>query len=213
MKTLLTALVLATLTGGVVCAQNYEFGVSGSYPRISKPPLGSISTESGTDNDAHMKGQFGIGAWIGLNTRGYYGHEFNYRITYAKITTIDRVTTNDVLTTTTLTDRVAIHRAGYNFLIYFMPNGSRWRPFITGGIHAAQYQVPNFTNWPGGSGRHYGANYGGGIKLIPFPHALFRIDLRDYVNGKPYNLTFPQNQLSSGIIHQYEGSAGFAITF
>jgi hypothetical protein len=199
---------------GLAQAQTYELGVSAGYSRLNRPAFGSISLESPGDYDTRIKAQESIGAWLGLNTRGYYGHEFNYQITYATIKTTTRSTVDNVTTTSEFNDRIAIHRAGYNFLVYFMPNGSRWRPFFTGGAHATQYQSPNIANWPYGGGRHYGVNYGLGLKLIPMAHTLFRLDVRDYIGGKPYNLTFSDSStVTGGLVHQYQASAGFAITF
>jgi hypothetical protein len=201
--------------GGLAHAQKYEFGVTAGLSHLNKPAWGSISgSDTAQDYDTDIKAQQSIGAWVGLNTRGYYGHEFNYQITYAKVNSILRTTTDDVTTQATYRDRIAIHRVGYNFLIYFMPNGSRWRPFVTGGANAAQYQSPNIAGWSYGSNRAYGANYGAGLKLIPMPHALLRLDVRDYVGGKPYDLTHPSTSTNTGgIVHQYEASVGFALTF
>ncbi len=213
MKTLLTAVLFSTLLGGLAQAQKLELGVFGGYPRMNKVKLGSISPESPADDDTRLKGQYSQGAWLGLNTRGYYGHEFNYMITRATLRTTVRTLADDVTTVTTPEDRIVIHQAGYNFLIYFMPNGSHWRPYVTGGLQATQYQGPKIADWPSGSRRHYGANYGFGIKLIPFAHALLRLDIRDYIGGKPYDLSFVDSTRSGGKIHQYEGAVGFAITF
>jgi len=210
-KTLITAILFATLLGGLAQAQSYEFGVLGGYSRFSHSALGSASPVEPNDYDTRIKTDHSIGAWIGLNTRGYYGHEFNYQITYADLTSTIRTTTNDVTTAINYKDRIAIHRLSYDFLIYFMPNGSRWRPYVSAGPQANQYQSPNIAGWPYGGGRRYGINYGGGIKLIPVHHTLFRLDFRDYYGGKPYNLTFASG--NGGWIHTLEASAGFALTF
>jgi hypothetical protein len=127
--------------------------------------------------------------------------------------TILRNTVEGHTVTTTAEDRVAVHMAAYNFLIYFMPRGERWRPFVTGGIQAYDYQSPNIANWPPGKTKQYGGNWGGGLKLALFPHALVRLDFRDYIGGKPYDLTFEDPNQSGGIVHQLEGTVGFGITF
>ncbi|HEX8984375.1 MAG TPA: hypothetical protein VF767_03050 [Bryobacteraceae bacterium] len=212
MKRLLTVILFAALVGGLAQAQTYEFGIFGGYARFSRPALGSLSPESATDTDTRLKANYVEGAWIGLNTRGYLGNELSYARTNSTLRTTERTLVNGVTVTTIPEDRIRVDRAAYNFLLFFMPNGSRWRPYVTGGAQAQQYQGPHFA-WPRGSRRHYGVNWGGGIKLIPMAHTLFRLDLREYIGGKPYGLSYVDSTKSGGTLKQYEATAGFAITF
>jgi len=211
-KRLLNVILFAALAGGLAHAQTYEIGILGGYARFSRPPLGSISPENATDTDTRLTANYVQGAWLGLNTRGYYGVELSYARTNATLKTSVTNTVNDITTTTVLEDRIHVDRGAFNFLIYFMPNGSRWRPYITGGAQAHQYQGPNFA-WPSGERRKYGVNWGGGIKLIPVAHTLLRFDFRHYIAGKPYNLSYVDSSNSGGTLQQFEGTVGFAITF
>ena len=47
-----------------------------------------------------------------------------------------------------------------------------------------------------------------------FPHVQARLDVRDYLGGKPYTqLSFSDVQQASGLMRILEGSAGIGITF
>lgn len=185
----------------------------GGYPRWGRAPLGSISAENMTDADVRIKGHESYGGSITINTKGYYGHEFGYVRHVTDLKSTNRATVGDVLQVTESKDRITVHEAYYNFLIYFMPNGERWRPFITGGAQAYDWRRPHIANWTTGYTRHYGANWGGGIKLVPVKHTLVRFDLRDLLGGKPYKLNFATASKSGGSIHLIEASAGVSITF
>jgi hypothetical protein len=213
MKTLLVAGLFSLITYGAGQAQTFEITVTGGYPRVSSAPLGSISPEDGKDDDTKLKGDYGYGLRLTVNTPGYYGHEFGYMRNRAKLSTIVRTTVDNATVATTLEDTITIQQAFYNFLIYFMPKNERFRPFMTGGLQMYRYAAPNIPDWPTGSVRSYGANYGAGIKIRLFEHALIRADFRDYIGGKPYDLTFQDVTHSGGILHQLEASFGIAITF
>jgi hypothetical protein len=81
-----------------------------------------------------------------------------------------------------------------------------------------QFGAPRIPNWIGGGARSYGGNFGGGIKLFLHKNFFFRADLRDYITGKPYDLTYPdpapgQGISTGGVLHLIEGTVGVGITF
>ena len=45
---------------------------------------------------------------------------------------------------------MAIHQGGYNFLLYATPEGTRIRPFATGGVVFANYVPPGASATSGG---------------------------------------------------------------
>lgn len=212
MKTLRSAALLSLLACCAALAQRFELSVLSGIPRISDAPLGSLSEQEAQDDDTRLEGRQSYGVRFTINTPGYYGHEFGYIQSRATLSSIFRTGT-DASIVTRREDRITIQQASYNFLIYFMPRGERWRPYMTGGLQAHQYGAPNFPEWTRGSSRHYGANYGLGLKLKLFQNALIRLDFRDYFGGKPYDLTFEDVTRSGGILRQMEGSVGIAITF
>jgi hypothetical protein len=210
--------LLASAGAGTLSAQRFEISPNFGYNRMSREPLGSLSSDNPTDDDVEFRDGKGAGVRFTWNTKGYYGHEFGYVRNRPELTwRLPNQVAGDRERT-----RVNVDQLFYNFMIYFMPAGEKWRPFITGGLQGFQYGVPGAPEWSNYSkSRNYGANYGGGIKLMPFHHFIIRFDFRHYMGGKPYDLKFksttsrigtPQNN-QGGIIHQLEGSAGIAIAF
>jgi hypothetical protein len=212
MKTLLSVAVFSFIAYALAPAQTFEVSVLAGYPRISGAPLGTINSENGKDDDSKLKGNYSYGATLTINTPGYYGHELGYIRNRATFQTKLRTGT-DGSTVTLEQDKIVIQQAFYNFLIYFMPKGERFRPFMTGGLQMYQYGEPHVSGWPGGGARSYGANYGGGLKIKLFKHALVRFDFRDCIGGKPYDLTFEDPMYSGGWFRQLEASFGIAIGF
>lgn len=211
MKTIRSVALFSFLACGAVWAQRVEIGVMGGYPHLSGTPLGSVNVDTPLADDTKLKGQYSYGVALTWNTRGYYGSEIGYFQSRATFRTNVSTTTDSGSTVTTLEkDRVMIQRLAYNFLIYFMPAGERWRPFVTGGIQVYKYGAPRIAAYPGGGSRDYGANYGGGVKLKLFSHALARWDVRDYIGGSPYKILAGH---PGGRIHQIEATLGLAITF
>ena len=198
--------------------QKYEIAPIAAYQRTSREPLGSISSVEPRDDDTKFRDGAGIGLRLTWNTKGYYGHEIGYLVSRFKLES--KVRAEETAAVTVLRDRVVVQQAFYNFIMYMMPAGERWRPFITGGAQGYQYGAPKFADWPTGATRNWGVNWGGGLKLKLMKHALVRFDLRDYIGGKPYDLTFQESgtgietkSQAGGFIHQIEGSVGIAITF
>jgi hypothetical protein len=200
---------------GRLNAQTWEVGGTGVVGGFSEADLGSVASNDREGEQTRVVGRRGFGLRLTRNTPGYYGHELGYIRS-------DAIVRSNVLVDGVRTQRedgVRVQQIFYNFLIYFMPAGERWRPFITGGLQTHQYGTPDITGWPGGGTRKYGVNYGGGLKLLLSRNALIRFDIRDYITGKPYNLFFAPGDIASnpfrggGRLRQYEFSAGFSFAF
>ena len=204
---LLWLAALATAHG-----QKFEVSPYYGWVRMSKDALGSVSPSNPQDKDTTFHNGHSYGARLTLNTKGYYGHELTYSETFTTLSTGTQAdSTSPKLT---YQDKLKLRQITYNFLIYFMPRGERWRPFITGGVEGVYAPNPNISAWTGSTSRNYGLNYGGGLKIRLFPHALARVDVRDSRNGKPYGLSGAQDAPPpSGFLRQIEASAGFAIGF
>lgn len=214
MKKLSTLLLFAPAACGILRAQTWEISVGPSYTRFGGQLLGSISEQNRQDDDTKLKGKYGYGARITINTPGYYGHEFSYFLNYADLTAKFRPDEKNPSLVEQRQDRVRIQEAAYNFLLYMMPKGERWRPYLTGGLQFHDYGAPKFAEWDRAGSRNYGANYGGGIKIKLFEHALIRADIRHYLGGKPYDLPFKdETKFSGGLLQQFEGALGLSIGF
>jgi len=192
--------------------QKWEVNFSRVVSRISDAPLGSLNESPRVkDDDSRLVGRNGYGVRLTYNQRGYYGHEFGYIRTRAVFQTKLRP---DAKTVNEVEERVWVQEAFYTFLMYCMPRGERWRPYIAVGLQAHQYAAPkNIPEFDTGPTRNYGVNYGLGLKLHLIPHSVIRLDFRDHFGGKPYDLTFDDPARSGGILRSMELSAGVGITF
>jgi hypothetical protein len=141
---------------------------------------------------------FRVTARFTLNTKRYIGHEFGYG--YSR-TTLGAVGISG-------SESLPTHQGFYDFLVYATPEGSKIRPFAAGGAQFTTFVPPGASAVYGGGTTKYGGNFGGGVKMIVSSMFIIRLDVRDYVTGKPFNLI---NQ--SGALHEIEVSAGFGIHF
>lgn len=196
---------------GCAWGQTYEVSVVSDLDRLSKAPLGSVSAADPQDNDTMFKSSaYTYGVRLTYNPYQYYGHEAGYLYTRASLRT-NILDAND--NRTVFQDKVTIHQAFYNFLIYFMPKGERWRPFITGGVEAFNYGNPKTVGWTGAATHNYGFNYGAGLKLTLFSHVLMRFDLRESITTKPYKLNAEDYTNFGTWLRNQAASVGIGIGF
>jgi hypothetical protein len=200
-----------------VSAQTYEVSVGANLLRLDSKPLGTLATSGGADTDTYFKKVSVEGASLRLtwNTKGYYGHEIGYSYNRSTLNVTTRTTDeedNEIVTKAQY--KVKVQQLTYNFLMYMMPAGERFRPYITVGATVQDYGAPGLAEWTHGSSRNYGGNFGAGIKVRLFPHTQMRLDLRQHLVGSPYDLQFQDSQkLSGGMMKNSSASVGFGVTF
>jgi hypothetical protein len=215
-KCLFRMVTVLCLCSGIALAQRYEISPLVSYPRFSRKALGSLNETNNRDTDTQIRGRMGYGLRLTANTKGYYGHEIGYILSKADFRTDIATTSADgrTVTRTRKIDEIQVQQAFYNFMIYMMPAGERVRPYITGGAHMTRYGAPAIEEFDRRAERKYGVNFGAGLKFKLMEHVNVRLDLRDYINGAPFDLKFEdQTKFSAGLFQQLEGSVGISITF
>jgi len=131
-----------------------------------------------------------------LNNESHFGHEVQYAYSRTQ------------LNISGSKQGMAIHQGGYNFLIYATPEGTRVRPFATGGVLFANYVPPGSSATSGGGDNKFGFNYGGGVKVRVTSLFGVRFDVRQATTPKPFDLP-----LREGWLRQTEISAGFGVLF
>jgi opacity protein-like surface antigen len=129
-----------------------------------------------------------------INNWAYFGQEFGYAYNRTHLKTI----AEDL-------GGMAIHQGHYNFLVYATPEGKIFRPFATGGGHFSNFVPPGASATQGQGSNKFGFNYGGGLKVRIGEKWQVRLDLRQFVTGKPFGEFFPV----SGSLRQTEASIGF----
>src|SRR5579864_6962198 len=200
--------VLFVIFSGALWAQSGELWFDAGESILSNRNLGSpFSTISGgRPDDVQLDNGFRFGFRFGFNTGGHVGHEIQYA--YSRTHFIDNT---GAIFGAVSSPGMAIHEGGYNFLYYATPEGSRIRPFATGGLHFANFVPPGSSASYGGGSTKFGFNYGGGVKVKVGSKFGVRFDVREYQMGKPDFGGILQNR--SGLLRQTEVSAGFGLLF
>jgi hypothetical protein len=180
----------------VSSAQVGEISLNFGWAIMKDNILGIAADLSGTQYK--IDNGFNLAARMTLNTKKYVGHEFGYAYSRTKLGATG-FSGNQELST---------HQGFYDFLLYGMPEGSRIRPFLAGGAQFTTFVPPGANAAYGQGTTKYGGNFGGGVKLKINSMFLVRLDARDYVTTKPFNLI---NQ--SGALHQIEVTAGLGLMF
>jgi hypothetical protein len=183
-------------SAAVGSAQVGEVSLNFGWAVMKDNILGIAADLSGTQYT--IDNGFNLAARMTLNTRKYVGHEFGYSYSRTKLGATG-FTGNQELST---------HQGFYDFLLYALPEGSRIRPFAAGGAQFTTFVPPGASAAYGQGTTKYGGNFGGGVKLKISSLFLLRLDARDYVTTKPFNLI---NQ--SGALHQIEVTAGLGLMF
>jgi opacity protein-like surface antigen len=171
-----------------------SFGGNGS--------IGSYTDVDAANNpvnvDLSLTSGFRMNFRFTINSYRFFGHEFGYGYNRTKLN----------FGTAGGEQGMSIHQGFYNFLAYATPEGTRVRPFVTGGAHFSNHVPPGVSALSGGGDNKFGINYGGGVKVLVTNAWLFRVDFREYSTGKPFDLP---NQ--SGRMRHREISAGVGFMF
>jgi len=178
-------------------AQVGEIALSLGQSIMKDNILGMAANLAGTTYS--IENGFRVTARFTLNTKRFIGHEFGYGYSRTQL---------GIVGVPSQTVGMPTHQGFYNFLLYALPEGSRVRPFATGGAQFSTFVPPGASITYGTGTTKYGGNYGGGVKVRLNSIFLVRFDVRDYVTGKPFNLV---NQ--SGALQQIEISAGLGLFF
>ena len=176
--------------------QFFEVWFNGGQSLLSNKGLGTVLPTGGTKDDVKLEDGFRFSIRMALNNDSHFGHEVQYAYSRTKLNILGSE------------QGMAIHQGGYNFLIYATPEGTRIRPFATGGVMFANYVPPGASATSGGGETKFGVNYGGGVKARISSLIGLRFDLRQYTTPKPFNLN-----LKEGWLRQTEISGGIGVMF
>lgn len=177
-------------------AQVGEFSVNFGKSIIRNDNLGTTEAIESLRNLVRARDGFRTNLRFTLNTGTFVGHEINYAYSRPKLE-VDG-------------EKIGMpsHQYGYNFLFYPVPIDLPVRPFFTAGGGFTSYYPPGTSVFNGNGISKPTVNYGAGVKIKVSPIFHVRVDVRDYINGKPLDL-FNQK----GLLHTIEASAGLGIHF
>lgn len=163
---------------------------------MGSPGLGTF-VPGGNKDDVELTNGLSFGFRMTFNGDGLIGHEIFYLHTSTNMRfNIPPVEENGM----------GIHNYGYDMLLYANHEGTRFRPFLNGGVQATNFVPPGGSIFNGST--KFGFNYGGGLKVRVVGPWAARIDLRQFATPKPFN--FP---LKSGWLRQNEISLGIGFVF
>jgi opacity protein-like surface antigen len=177
-------------------AQVGELSISGGVSRFGDASLGNTLDQLGNPLAVTIDNGFRLTFRFTLNTYRFMGHEFGYAYNRSNLIVAG------------VKSSMPIHQGFYNFLFYATPEGSRIRPFATGGVQFTSFVPPGASVYYGTEVTKFGVNYGGGIKFKLTDIIGLRFDFRQYNTGKPFHLS---NQI--GRLNQLEASVGAAFLF
>jgi opacity protein-like surface antigen len=201
MKRSLLALLFVLGTSTTAFAQIGELFLSFGQGTTRNKSLGDFSAQVGAPFQLEQKGGFRFAVRFAINNEGYFGHEFGYAYNRGKV---------EESTSGLEQFGMSMHQGMYNFLLYGTREGTRIRPFATGGVHFTSFYPPGSSVYSGNSITKFGFNYGAGVKARVSNLFSVRADIRDYWQGKP-DLGAPTGP--SGMLKILEVSAGLGIVF
>ena len=190
-------LILCACCSSLAFAQSAEISVSGGVSRFN----GDYATAGGGDNTPiRFTNGFRLVFRFTWNQGKFFSHEVGYG--YAR--THLHYQSNPVQDIAP----VSLHQGLYNFLINATPEGSRVRPFATGGVQFTSFYPPGASVY-GGSVTKFGVNYGAGLKVKLTSIWGIRADFRQYAMPRP-DFGFANR---SGWMRQSEFTGGFMFMF
>jgi hypothetical protein len=181
-------------------AQFGEFWFSAGQHLLSNRDLGTTTTFGGSKSDYQLTDGFRFAFRATFNSLGRVGHEVAYAYNRTQLRFNAGGTPQDT--------GMAIHQGTYNFLYYATTEGTRVRPFVTGGAGFNNFVPPGASAARGGGDNKLAVNYGGGVKMRVTSLFAVRFDLRQSASPKPFNLL-----LREGWLRQTEISAGIGIYY
>ena len=197
MRTVAIVIGLLMLGALPVFGQGAEIGVTVGWGKFTTNAIGLEEAFGEEPAEYTIDDGLRIGTRMGLNTGNFIGHEFSYAWQKSKLDILDQSFGS-----------MSIHNIYYNFMLHATPEGSVIRPFVTGGGGVSVFNPPGVSSFSGAGDNKFGYNYGAGIKIKMTESYGIRLDVRDHVTGKPFDL--PNND---GRLHNLEISAGFALLF
>jgi opacity protein-like surface antigen len=191
--------LILLLFAAACSGQVFEAGGFGGSVRYSSRNIGSIgsSVPGEPDVPVTLGDSWLFGLRMTLNSWEHFGQEFTYTYNRTKVRINDSEAATDQGT--------AIHNYGYSLLAYATPEGSRIRPFATGGGNFSNFIVPGGSVTSGGGDTKFGFHYGGGVKARISSMFLIRFDFKQYVTGKPWDIPG-----ADGLLRRNEFSAGLS---
>jgi opacity protein-like surface antigen len=192
--------VLGLTFAGAAWGQTGEIWFSYGESFLSNANVGTLSAFGGSSSDVKLDDGYRFSFRFGFNQGDHFGHEIQYAFNHTQF---------DATNSGGVKNGMHFHQGGYNFLYYLTSDKLRIRPFATAGVQFDDF-VPPGGGISSGSQNKFGANFGAGVKFHVKGKISARVDVREYLSGKP---NFNVLALTSGPLWQTEVSAGIGLGF
>jgi Outer membrane protein beta-barrel domain len=206
-------LLVVSLFAGSASAQSRQMWFSTGWSPISSGDIGTDQLTGGAAHDLELKGGYMLAVRFGLDQGNHIGHEIQYLNSRTKVQYNYQGASLGG----------AINQGGYNFIGYLNGKESVVRLFGTIGAHLTNFARPSASALgcesanctvasqpPTTAGNSkFGFNYGAGTKIKIKSRYGVRLDVRQYMNSKPFDLPLA----ATGLLRQTEISAGFGVSF
>jgi opacity protein-like surface antigen len=177
--------------------QGFEMGLTVGWSIFTQNTIGLEEAFGAEPAEYTIDNGLRIGGRMAVNSGNFLGHEGTYSWQRSKLDILDQSF-----------GTFSIHNIYYNLVLHATPEGSVIRPFVTGGGGVSVFNPPGFSSFSGAGDNKFGYNYGAGVKIKMTEIYGIRLDVRDYVTGKPFDLPG-----GDGRLHNLEISAGFSLLF
>lgn len=137
-----------------------------------------------------------------MHTRKHLSHEFSYVFSRANL----KVGENGSL----VNQGMSVGQLMYNALLSATPEGSKIRPYVTGGAGLVSFYPPGYGIFSGVTVNRPGVNYGAGVRMQLTEMFHGRVDFRQVLSPGP---KLYQGQVNNSHFRQNQFSAGVGITF
>jgi opacity protein-like surface antigen len=177
------ALLLALALPALAPAQGFEASLNVGASAIRTKDIGSgFTLDSG----------FKLAGRMTMNTRDYTGYEIGYAYNRAQLAQAGQGEQG-----------MGIHQGFAEVLLYATPRDARFRPFVAGGGHFANFVPPGASATQGQGETRFGINYGAGLKVKVTGPWQARLDFRQFNTAKPFGLgatgRMRINEISAGV--------------
>jgi hypothetical protein len=187
-------LVCLALAAGAAMGQSFEAWFSAGQTLVSNKNLGGDpSAVTPTSKDISLTDGFRFSLLMALAYHDHGGFEFGYAFNHTNLKFNDQSGVEQGL---------RYNQGIADYLLYATKEGSKIRPFVSGGVHFSNYSLS------GASANKFGINFGGGVKVRVGSRYALRFDVHDYANGKPFDLP-----MQSGWLQQIAVTAGIGVVF
>jgi hypothetical protein len=190
-----------------LAAQSLDMSLSFGAANAGGRTIGTLDVTGEPDGSGLASIKTGSGFLFAprltIHSRQYLSHEFSYVYTRANL----KVGAGGM---NFVDQGMGVGQIFYNALISPAREGSKVRPYLTGGAGLVSFYPPGYGLFSGVTVNRAGVNYGAGLRVQVTQLVHSRFDFRQVLSGSP---KLYEGQEGGSHFRQNQFSAGLGITF